>query len=135
MTSRATPTKPHPMVLPSHSHCVSWMLRIQQRPAGPPRRWQIQRCKEPRSLNDCMSSLSTWHLILQGPSMWPGCLRVVRLLTYGGWLLKSQCSTRPRGKLPGSFYILSELTAPFPPLSTGYEQVTELALTQRGDCL
>lgn len=46
---------------------------------------------------------STRHLILQSLCMWLGHLRVVRLLIYGGWLLRSQCSKRPRGELQGFF--------------------------------
>lgn len=49
------PQKPHLMIPTSHSPSVRWMQRTQQRPSGPPRRWQVHRCKKPSSLNDCMN--------------------------------------------------------------------------------
>ena len=47
MISRITFTKPHLMIPTSHSTSVRWVQRIQQRPLGPPLKWQIHRHKEP----------------------------------------------------------------------------------------
>lgn len=137
VTFRTAPTKLHLLILTSPSPGVSWRQAIQQRPSDPPRRWQVHRCKEPRSLNDCVEqSLPPPPRPLPcgiSSSMWPGCLRVISPLHMVAGFSKASAPRDQEGSCKGSWNLVLEITESSPLHSTGYEQVTEPAPIQRGD--
>lgn len=103
----------------------------------PTRRWQVHRCKEPRSLNDCVEqSLPPPPQPLPrgiSPSMWPGCLRVISPLYVVAGFSKASVPRDQEGSCKGFWNLVLEITESSPLHSTGYKQVTEPAPIQRGD--